>query len=128
MTGDVRMTRRRLLETASVGGLALLVPGTALARTARSAKLAENVVLRWNDAVLQGVRDSRLGPPMVARALAIVHTCMYDAWALYDARATPTQLNASWRRPRREHTDSNRREAMSYAAFRAAVDVLRGDE
>lgn len=28
----------------------------------------------WNDAILQGVRDSRLGPPMVALALAIVHT------------------------------------------------------
>jgi hypothetical protein len=39
-----------------------------------------NVVLQWNQAVLQGVRDGTLGPPMAARALAVVHTCIYDAW------------------------------------------------
>ena len=38
-----------------------------------------NVVIQWNQAILQGVRDSTLGPPLVARALAVVHTCMYDA-------------------------------------------------
>ena|SRR5579884_1948557 len=43
-----------------------------------------NVAIRWNQAALQGVRDGTLGPPMVARALAIAHTCMYDAWATYD--------------------------------------------
>jgi hypothetical protein len=39
-----------------------------------------NVVVQWNKAALQGVRDAKLGVPMVARALAITHTCMYDAW------------------------------------------------
>ncbi|TMD49848.1 MAG: hypothetical protein E6I86_02605 [Chloroflexi bacterium] len=34
----------------------------------------DSVVVLWNEAALQGVRDSKLGPPMVARALAIVHT------------------------------------------------------
>jgi len=38
-----------------------------------------NVVIQWNNAVLQGVRDSQLGPPMVARALFVVHNCIYDA-------------------------------------------------
>ena len=28
-----------------------------------------NVVIQWNNAALQGVRDSKIGPPMVARAL-----------------------------------------------------------
>src|SRR5258708_38657954 len=51
-----------------------------------------NVVIQWNDAALQGVRDSKIGPPMVARALAIVHTCIYDAWAAYDQHALGTQL------------------------------------
>jgi len=45
---------------------------------------SDNVVVRWNAAALQGVRDSRIGPPMVARALAVVHTCIFDAWAAYD--------------------------------------------
>jgi hypothetical protein len=38
-----------------------------------------NVVIQWNNAALLGVRDSKLEAPMVARALAIVHTCMFDA-------------------------------------------------
>ena len=43
------------------------------------ASASDNVVVQWNVAALQGVRDSRIGPPMVARALAIVHTCIFDA-------------------------------------------------
>ena len=51
------------------------------------ANASDTVVVQWNVAALQGVRDSRIGPPMVARALAIVHTCIFDAWAAYDKRA-----------------------------------------
>jgi hypothetical protein len=58
-----------------------------------------NVVIQWNNAALQGVRDSKLGPSMVARALAIVHTCIYDAWAAYDQHALGTQLGGSLRQP-----------------------------
>src|SRR5581483_12153522 len=58
-----------------------------------------NLVLRWNSAALQGVRESNLGAPMASRALAIVHTCMYDAWAAYDERAVGTQLSGALRRP-----------------------------
>jgi len=54
--------------------------------------VSDNVVVRWDAAAVQGVRDSRLGPPMVARALAIVHTCMFDAWAAYDKKALGTRL------------------------------------
>jgi hypothetical protein len=45
-----------------------------------------NSALRWNSATLQGIRDAKLGAPVVARALAIVHTCMYDAWAANTGR------------------------------------------
>jgi hypothetical protein len=54
-----------------------------------------SIVVRWNNAALQGIRDSRFGAPTVARALAIVHTCMYDAWAAYDATALGTQLRGA---------------------------------
>jgi hypothetical protein len=57
----------------------LLPPGWATASTASQ----PNVLIRWNSATLQGIRDAKLGAPVVARALAIVHTCMYDAWAAY---------------------------------------------
>src|SRR3989442_648179 len=78
-------------------------------------------------AALQGVRDSRLGPPMVARALAIVHTCIYEAWAAYDHHAIGTRLGAALRRPSREHTRANKEAAISFAAYRAAVDIFPGD-
>jgi hypothetical protein len=84
----------------------------------------DNVALRWNKALLQGVRTSTIGPPAVARALAISHTCMFDAWAAYSATAIGTQLGASLRRPGTERTLANRQEAVSFAAYRAAADLF----
>jgi len=63
-----------------------------------------NAAIQWNSAALQGIRDPKLGAPVVARALAIVHTCMYDAWAAYDERAVGTQLQGALRRPASERT------------------------
>ena len=93
-----------------------------------SQELSPNVVIQWNRAALQGVRDSKFGPPMVARALAIVHTCIYDAWAAYDARAFGTEEGNSLRQPRRERTEANKNEAISFAAYRAAVDLFPSDD
>jgi hypothetical protein len=127
-TPDARLSRRRLLQAAGVGGLTLLVPDLALAQTrvtrSRAADSAANIVLRWNNAFLQGVRDSRLGPPMVARALAIAHTSMYDAWAAYDRVAVGTQLGEALRRPANERRLENKVEAVSFAAYRAASDLF----
>jgi hypothetical protein len=86
-----------------------------------------NVVIQWDNAALQGVRDAKLGAPVVARALAIVHTCMYDAWSAYDQRAIGTQLQGALRRPASERTSPNKEQAVSYAAYRALVDVLSVD-
>ena len=87
-----------------------------------------NVVIQWNQAALQGVRDSKLGPPMVSRALAIVHTCIYDAWTAYDERALGTEFGGSLRRPRSERTLANKNEAISFAAYRATVDLFPADD
>jgi len=86
-----------------------------------------NVAVLWNNATLQGVRDAKLGAPVVARALAIVHTCMYDAWAAYDERAVGTQLAGALRRPDSERTLANKNQAISYAAYRGLVDLLPVD-
>jgi hypothetical protein len=56
----------------------------------------QTVALQWNGAALQGIRDAKLGTPAVARALAIVHTCVYDAWTAYDERGVVTQLPLEW--------------------------------
>src|ERR1700730_235772 len=83
-----------------------------------------NVVIQWNNAALQGVRDSKIGPPMVARALAIVHTCIYDAWAAYDKRVLGTQLGGSLRQHHSKHKQNNQNKAISFAAYRATVDLF----
>src|SRR2546425_1435417 len=87
-----------------------------------------NVVIQWNNAALQGVRDSKIGPPMVARALAIVHTCIYDAWAAYDHKAVGTQLGSSLRQHHSKHKRANKNKAISFAAYRAAVDLFPVDK
>jgi hypothetical protein len=70
-----------------------------------------NVAIRWNNAALQGIRDAKLGAPVVARVLAIVHTCMYDAWSAYDEKAVGTQLQGVLRRPAAERTEANKQKA-----------------
>jgi hypothetical protein len=124
------ISRRKFLAAAGAGGAIVLLPGVpAVAATARpvwAGRPRDSVVLAWNQAFLQGVRDSKLGPPMVARALAIAHTCIYDAWAAYDHRAVGTVLGRSLHRPPTEGTLSNRLRAISFAAYRAAVDLFPG--
>jgi hypothetical protein len=80
------------------------------------------VVSGWARAALQAVRTIKPGPPMVARSLAVLHTCMYNAWATYDAVAQPMPPCPQLRRPAPEHTAANRAQAMSYAAHAALVD------
>jgi len=83
------------------------------------------VVTDWNNAALAEVRASRLGPPIVARALAIAHTCMYDAWAQYDAQAVATTvLRGSLRQPASERNDTNKAKAISFAAYRCLVNLF----
>src|SRR2546422_11565674 len=119
----LRITRRTAIKWAAVAAAAPALSGLPLEAFASS----ESVVLLWNEAALQGVRDSKLGPPMVARALAIVHTCIFDAWAAYDHRAVGTRFGGALRRPRREQTLANMNRAISFAAYQATVDLFPAD-
>lgn len=85
---------------------------------------ADNAVLIWGEACLQAVRDTKQGPPMTGRSLALVHTAMYDAWAAYDEVAVGTRLGGTLRRPAAEHTMINKEAAISFAAFRTLVDLF----
>jgi PAP2 superfamily len=89
-----------------------------------SLPLGATVVVDWNNSALAEVRAGRLGPPIVARALAISHTCMYDAWAAYDVRAVGTVLGGSLRRPVSEHNDANKAKAVSFAAYRCLLNLF----
>jgi hypothetical protein len=103
----------------------LLLPAISTIRPGLTPK--PNALIEWCSAMLQGVHDSKSGGPMVGRALAIVHTCIYDAWAAYDDRAVGTQLQGALRRPANERTQGNKERAISYAAYRALSDVLPAD-
>ena len=126
------MSRRHFIAAAGAGGGLLLVPGLAEKASASRQSTgvaacrfcAKSIVIEWNEAFLQGVRDSKLGPPMVARALAIGHTCIYEAWAAYDHRAVGTLLGSALRQPPAKRTLANKQRAMSFAAYRAAVDLF----
>src|SRR5207245_6557334 len=91
------LSRREFLVRAGVGAAALFVSPAPLSGLVGEVlqprpHADDSVVVRWNQAALQGVRASKLGPPMVARALAIVHTAAFDAWSAYDHRAIATRL------------------------------------
>jgi hypothetical protein len=119
----LRITRRTALKWGALAAATPALSGLPLDVFASG----DSVVLLWNEAALQGVRDSKLGPPVVARALAIVHTCIYDTWAAYDHQAFGTRLGGALRRPPRERTLANMNAAISFAAYRAAVDLFPAD-
>lgn len=71
-------------------------------------------VLAWNRLGLQAIRAM---PPVPAlRALAVLHTCMYNAWAAYDDHARQTLHGAALRLPASERCAANRAIAVSHAA------------
>jgi hypothetical protein len=82
------------------------------------------IAARWNQTLLEAVKSTRASDVVTARALAVVHTAMFDAWACYDDKALGTQAGAAWRRPASERSAANKEKAVSYAAFRALVDLF----
>lgn len=83
-----------------------------------------NVALFWNEALLDAIPESRFGPPVAARAMAMVHTAMFDAWAAYDDHAVGTRLGGALRVPPGVHRREDRDAAISHAAFSALVDIF----
>ena len=83
--------------------------------------------MRWNVVTVQVVRDSKMHGSTASRALAILYSCIYDAWAAYDERAVGTQLSGALRRPASERTEANKERAISYAAYRALTDLVPSD-
>ena len=123
LTSEVRWHARAVLLV-----LALATSACSDHPTGPGADPGESVVAKWDQVALAAVRASRLGPPVVARALAVAHTAMYDAWAAYDGQAVGTRLGATLRRPANERTDANKQRAISYAAYRALVDLFPAEQ
>jgi hypothetical protein len=76
-------------------------------------------VRSWNRLALRAIRSVQSGPPLAARSLAILHTCMYNAWAAYDDHARQTAHGVAVRLPHAERSAASRASAMSHAAWTA---------
>jgi hypothetical protein len=86
----------------------------------------DNVVLRWDEELLQSIRANPggTGPTVTARALGVTHTSMFDAWAAYDSRAIGTRYGDTLRQPPQERTLENKNKAISFAAYATLVDLF----
>jgi hypothetical protein len=91
---------------------------------------ADNVVLLWDEELLQAIRanPAGTGPTVTARALGVAHTAMFDAWAAYDSRAIGTRFGGKLRRPPAERTLANKSKAISFAAFATLADLFPNRE
>ena len=105
--------------TWAFAGLVICLAGLPAAASA-------TIVSDWNQTALAEVRLARQGPPIVARALAIAHTCMYEAWTAYDAVALGSVVGDSLRRPASESTDANKAKAISHAAYACLLNLYPG--
>jgi hypothetical protein len=95
-------------------------------QTSADARRAPNIVVYWDQVALRSIRTSHPGPTVAARALAMVHTAIYDAWATCDGRASASFLLGS-RHALRERTPAHEDEAISFAAYRTLLDLFPSD-
>jgi Domain of unknown function (DUF6851) len=112
----------------TVIGLVLVLALGLVAGVGRSqpalAAAGDSVVLVWNQQLLDTFKEARTGPTVAARALAVVHTAIYDAWAAYDPVAVGTRLGGNLRQPAAERTLDNKNRAVSFAAYATLVDLF----
>jgi len=81
MTVSIRKTAGILPRLAALAAPGLLLAASVAATDQLAPASGDTAVVVWNDALLQAVRATIPGPTIVARALAVLHTCIFDAWA-----------------------------------------------
>lgn len=87
-----------------------------------STALADSIVTDWNNVQLDAIRHASIsGPTIAARALGIVNTCMYDAWAAYDMHAVGTRPNGPPKQVGGTRADQEK--AISFAAYTCLLDL-----
>lgn len=76
--------------------------------------LAGDVVLQWNDILLDAIRTDKTAPPAASRAMAMVHTAVFDA----------VNSIGNWYQPYAIDLDVAPDASLEAAASQAAHDVL----
>jgi hypothetical protein len=102
------MRSLRLFVAAVSSFLLLTVPAAA----------ADDVVTRWNSAALDAIRAERTPPPVASRALAILHTLIFDAMNGITAVYEPYLF------PIRPQLSGSLEAAASAAAYKALVALF----
>ncbi|MEL6640277.1 MAG: DUF6851 domain-containing protein [Pseudomonadota bacterium] len=82
----------------------------------------QSVVALWNEVMLEAIRAGGAKPTPTTDHLFQTHASIYDAWAAYDTHAYG--LFGQFERPVSEHTDANKAEAVSYAAYTSLVEIF----
>lgn len=88
-----------------------------------------SVARRWNDLLIQAIREDFARPPVHARNLFHTSVVMYDAWAAYDTIAETAFLGKTWGNYTCQFTgvpvpadiEAARNKAISYAVYRLLV-------
>ncbi len=83
-----------------------------------------NVALQWNDVAVTAVKATGTPPTVAARALFIVHSAVYDAWAAYEKTAAGTLPGSPARQPQGAFPLLFKASAVSYAAYRTLLDLF----
>jgi hypothetical protein len=78
----------------------------------------------WDRALQEALVRKSPGPTISARAFAVLHTALYDAWAGYDEVALTVSSGAAMRRQPGPDPDARKAEAMSHAAHRVLTAMF----
>ncbi len=85
---------------------------------------APPAALRWNQLACEALYYTKTPPTIAARALAIIHTAMYDAWSIFsEGKEQSTTTGDLYQKPcdLDWNTSQNRLQAYSFAAYRAIL-------
>jgi membrane-associated phospholipid phosphatase len=84
--------------------------------------MSADIVLTWNEHLLDAIRVARTAPPVAARAMAIVHTSIYDAVNAIDRTHEAYRVNVL------AHPRASQEAAVAAAAHRGLVALFPGQQ
>ena len=89
-------------------------------------RATDNAILKWDEQLLSVIRayPPQTGPTITARALGVLHTATYDAWAAYDPTAKVTRPDGPAQQKPALNNTANKAKAISYAAYRVMLDLF----
>jgi len=92
----------------------------------------DNIAYKWGHMALTAQANDterfKPRPTVTSRYLGLIFVAIFDAWSMYDEKATPVYLEGVDRRPSKEQTLKNKEIAISYAAFRAMNEYYYTDQ